>query len=135
MPSLNGSIEARTAGPCGNACCQVDDQSGTCASVQDIGFEWLYWPQAEQPFDKETLAYIAALDADKDLEILAAHRLKLRPECERVLKVGERRAHAHARQAETGMLAHTDACACLPETCTDSRLMFCVARQPLHPEA
>lgn len=43
-------------------------------------------PQAEQPFSQETLAYIAALDADRDIATLAAHGITLRPECERVFR-------------------------------------------------
>lgn len=43
-------------------------------------------PQAEQPFSESTLAYIAALDADRDVATLAAHGITLRPECERVFR-------------------------------------------------
>ena len=43
-------------------------------------------PQAEQPFDQATLAFIAALDADRDVATLAAHGITLRPECERVFR-------------------------------------------------
>lgn len=38
------------------------------------------------PFDEETRAYIASLDADADLAMLAAHGLPLRSECKRVFK-------------------------------------------------
>lgn len=57
------------------------------ASFEDISFEWMYWPQAEQPFDEATRAYIAQLDADKDIQTLQAHGLQLRPECLCVLRV------------------------------------------------
>jgi hypothetical protein len=57
------------------------------ASFEDISFEWMYWPQAEQPFDEATLAYIEALDAEHDLSILAAHGLTFRSECLRVFRV------------------------------------------------
>lgn len=57
------------------------------ASFEDITFEWMYWQQAEQPFDETTLAYIQALDAEHDLSILAAHGLAFRPECLRVFRV------------------------------------------------
>lgn len=43
-------------------------------------------PQAEQPFSESTLAYIAGLDADRDIATLAAHGITLRPECERVFR-------------------------------------------------
>jgi hypothetical protein len=57
------------------------------ASLEDLSFEWLYWPQAKVPFDRTTLAYIAGLDAEADVQLLAAHGLRLRPECARVLRV------------------------------------------------
>lgn len=44
-------------------------------------------PQAEQPFDDRTLTYIDSLDAERDVEILAAHGITLRPDCLRVFKV------------------------------------------------
>lgn len=55
-------------------------------SLQDICFEWLNWPQAHVPFDAETTAYIAALDAEADLATLAEHGLVLRSECKRVFR-------------------------------------------------
>eukprot|EP00879_Flechtneria_rotunda_P001456 GHRR01001610.1.p1 GENE.GHRR01001610.1~~GHRR01001610.1.p1 ORF type:complete len:608 (+),score=281.81 GHRR01001610.1:779-2602(+) len=57
------------------------------ASFEDLSFEWMYWPQAEQPFSKETLQYIANLDAERDESILHAHGIHLRPECLRVFRV------------------------------------------------
>ncbi|KAG6547695.1 hypothetical protein Mapa_011145 [Marchantia paleacea] len=54
---------------------------------EDCTFEWLYWPQARCPFSQATLEYIAKLDADWDISILAAHGWVLRPECARVLRV------------------------------------------------
>jgi hypothetical protein len=56
------------------------------SSLQDICFEWLNWPQAHVPFDAETTAYIAALDAEADLATLAEHGLVLRSECKRVFR-------------------------------------------------
>jgi hypothetical protein len=47
----------------------------------------MYWPQAEQPFEPETLQYIESLDADRDESILTAHGIQLRPECLRVFRV------------------------------------------------
>jgi Phosphatidylinositol 3- and 4-kinase len=57
------------------------------SSLQDITFEWLYWPQASVPFSEEALAYIQALDADNDLALLEAHGIHIRPECARVFRV------------------------------------------------
>lgn len=44
-------------------------------------------PQAMMPFDAEELAYIAALDARADCEVLARELPALRPECGRTLQV------------------------------------------------
>lgn len=49
--------------------------------------EWLHWPQAMMPFTSEELAYIAALDAEADCELLARELPALRPECGRTLQV------------------------------------------------
>lgn len=38
------------------------------------------------PFDEETRAYIAALDAEADLATLAEHGLPLRSDCKRVFR-------------------------------------------------
>jgi hypothetical protein len=56
-------------------------------SLSDIAFDWIYWPQASEPFDEEMLTYIGSLDVDKDLEKLASHGIKLRPECELVFRI------------------------------------------------
>jgi hypothetical protein len=64
----------------------IDHGYALPSSFQDICFEWLNWPQAHVPFDEETRAYIAALDADADLVTLAAQGLPLRSECKRVFK-------------------------------------------------
>lgn len=56
------------------------------STFEDICFEWLYWPQARVPFSDATREYIANLSWERDLAVLAANGLQLRPECERVLK-------------------------------------------------
>lgn len=56
-------------------------------SFEDLSFEWMYWPQAERPFEPETLQYIENLDAERDESILQAHAIQLRPECLRVFRV------------------------------------------------
>jgi len=62
---------------------------GMClpGSFSDISFEWRYWPQSRLPFSEATAEYIAALDAERDLALLAAHGLAIRPACARVLRV------------------------------------------------
>lgn len=51
-------------------------------------FEWLHWPQAMLPFEREELECIAALDADADVALLRSELPALRPQCLRVLQVG-----------------------------------------------
>ena len=54
---------------------------------EDCTFEWLYWPQAREPFSTETLAYIKSLDAGKDIVLLKFHGWELSSQCARVLQV------------------------------------------------
>eukprot|EP01018_Ginkgo_biloba_P039564 Gb_09870 [translate_table: standard] len=56
-------------------------------NFEDCTFEWLYWPQARQPYKPETLKYIESLDADKDVELLESNGWTLSPECSRVLHI------------------------------------------------
>jgi len=42
-------------------------------------FEWITWPQAKVPFDKETLDYIDHLDIEHDVQLLRS--LGIREEC------------------------------------------------------
>lgn len=48
-----------------------------CLNVAWCDWIWLNWPQAKEPFDQETLAYIAKIDVDRDMELLRT-RLGLR---------------------------------------------------------
>lgn len=56
-------------------------------SLSDIAFDWIYWPQASEPFDEEMVRYIESLDVEEDLEKLASHGIKLRLECELVFRI------------------------------------------------
>ena len=56
-------------------------------TFEDCTFDWLYWPQAREPFSQETIDYIKSLDAEKDIEILKFHGLDLPPECARTLRI------------------------------------------------
>jgi hypothetical protein len=78
--------------------CKQGDQSsihlipidhGYCLpeNFEDCTFEWLYWPQARQPYKPETLKYIESLDADMDIELLKFHGWNLSLECSRVLRI------------------------------------------------
>eukprot|EP00759_Apiculatamorpha_spiralis_P032573 PhF_6_TR3398/c4_g1_i1/m.4876 len=40
--------------------------------LQDLEFDWLYYPQSKIPFCEETLQYIASLDADADVALLSS---------------------------------------------------------------
>ena len=44
-------------------------------------------PQSRVPFSEASAKYIAGLDAERDLALLAAHGLAIRPACARVLRV------------------------------------------------
>lgn len=54
---------------------------------EDCTFDWLYWPQAQQPYSAETLAYINSLDAEKDIELLKFHGWTMSFACARVLRI------------------------------------------------
>ncbi|XP_010915946.1 phosphatidylinositol 4-kinase gamma 4 [Elaeis guineensis] len=56
-------------------------------NFEDCTFEWLYWPQARQPFNAETVDYIRSLDAEEDIELLKFHGWELSPECSRTLRI------------------------------------------------
>ncbi|KAJ1690824.1 hypothetical protein LUZ63_014979 [Rhynchospora breviuscula] len=53
----------------------------------DCTFDWLYWPQARQPFNAETVDYIENLDAEEDIELLRYHGWELSLECARVFRI------------------------------------------------
>lgn len=54
---------------------------------EDCTFDWLYWPQAQQPYDAETLDYINSLDAEEDIALLKFHGWDLPLECARTLRI------------------------------------------------
>jgi hypothetical protein len=54
---------------------------------EDCTFEWLYWPQAKEPYSSETLEYIKSLDPEKDIELLRFHGWEIPPSCTRVLRI------------------------------------------------
>lgn len=54
---------------------------------EDCTFEWLYWPQAREPFNDETIEYIKSLDAEEDIKLLKFHGWELSPRCARVLRI------------------------------------------------
>ena len=56
-------------------------------SFEDCTFDWLYWPQARQPFSEDTLEYIRSMDAEKDIALLKFYGWELPLECARVLRI------------------------------------------------
>lgn len=54
---------------------------------EDCTFDWLYWPQARQPFSNETLEYIRSMDAEEDIRLLKFYGWELPLECARVLRI------------------------------------------------
>ncbi|XP_028779812.1 phosphatidylinositol 4-kinase gamma 4 [Neltuma alba] len=56
-------------------------------SFEDCTFEWLYWPQARQPYSPETIDYIKSLDAEEDIALLKFHGWDLPIECARTLRI------------------------------------------------
>lgn len=54
---------------------------------EECMFEWLYWPQARQPYGHAALAYIETLDAEEDIALLGRSGWNLRPQCALVLRV------------------------------------------------
>jgi hypothetical protein len=83
-----GNILARRDGATGEwTLIPIDHGMCLPSTLQDVSFEWLYWPQAKVQFDDASLEYIKGLDADKDVSMLASHGLVVRPECVRVLRV------------------------------------------------
>lgn len=54
---------------------------------EDCTFDWLYWPQAQEPYSADTIEYIKSLDAESDIKLLKFHGWDLPPECARILRV------------------------------------------------
>ncbi|XP_044506479.1 phosphatidylinositol 4-kinase gamma 3 [Mangifera indica] len=54
---------------------------------EDCTFDWLYWPQAHQPYSHDTIDYINSLDAEWDIELLKFHGWDISPECAQILRI------------------------------------------------
>ncbi|XP_061374168.1 phosphatidylinositol 4-kinase gamma 2-like [Gastrolobium bilobum] len=54
---------------------------------EDCTFDWLYWPQACQPYSPDTVDYINSLDAEKDIELLKYYGWDIPLECARTLRI------------------------------------------------
>lgn len=58
-----------------------------CLQFEDCTFDWLYWPQARQPYSPDTVDYIKTLDAEKDIELLKYYGWNVPVECARTLRL------------------------------------------------
>ncbi|XP_027338649.1 phosphatidylinositol 4-kinase gamma 3 isoform X3 [Abrus precatorius] len=56
-------------------------------SFEDCTFDWLYWPQAKEPYSPDTIDYIKSLNAEEDIKLLKFHGWDLPPECARILRI------------------------------------------------
>ncbi|KAK4339401.1 hypothetical protein RND71_040863 [Anisodus tanguticus] len=54
---------------------------------EDVTFDWLYWPQARQPFSSETIEYIKSLDAEEDIALLKFYGWDMPLESARTLRI------------------------------------------------
>lgn len=54
---------------------------------EDCTFDWLYWPQARQPYSPDIIDYIKALDAEQDIALVKFHGWDIPLECARVLRI------------------------------------------------
>lgn len=54
---------------------------------EDCTFDWLYWPQAREPYSPQTVDYIKSLDAEQDIELLKFYGWNIPLECARTLRI------------------------------------------------
>ncbi|KAE8671764.1 Phosphatidylinositol 4-kinase gamma 3 [Hibiscus syriacus] len=56
-------------------------------NFEDCTFDWLYWPQAQEPYSPNVINYIKLLDAEKDIELLKLHGWDMPPKCARTFRI------------------------------------------------
>lgn len=56
-------------------------------NFEDCTFDWLYWPQARQPYSSDTIEYINSLDAEQDIALLKFYGWDIPLECARTLRI------------------------------------------------
>lgn len=91
---------ANTDRNAGNILVKKDEQTGEIVTLipidhgyalphtlEDIMFEWEFWPQAKLPYSEETKQYIESLDADEDIEYLRDNDIGLHSSSQRVFKI------------------------------------------------
>jgi len=70
-----------------NCNCILITHSHYVPQFEDCTFDWLYWPQARQPYSLETVAYIKSLDAEADIRLLKLHGWDIPPPCARLFRI------------------------------------------------
>lgn len=58
-----------------------------CLQFEDCTFDWLYWPQARQPYSLDTIEYINSLDAEQDIALLKFYGWDIPIESARTLRI------------------------------------------------
>ncbi|KAK3037326.1 hypothetical protein RJ639_032088 [Escallonia herrerae] len=71
----------------GRSCHQATQGLKGPRVFEDCTFEWLYWPQARQPYSPETAEYIESLDAEEDIALLNFYGWDLPLESARILRI------------------------------------------------
>ncbi|KAK9147261.1 hypothetical protein Scep_006018 [Stephania cephalantha] len=56
-------------------------------SFEDCTFDWLYWPQARQPYNLDAIEYIRSLDAEEDIALLKFHGWDMPLASARILRI------------------------------------------------
>ncbi|KAK4769156.1 hypothetical protein SAY86_027306 [Trapa natans] len=56
-------------------------------NFEDCTFDWLYWPQARQPYSSTTVDYINSLDAEQDIAMLKFYGWDMPLKCARTLRI------------------------------------------------
>ncbi|KAF5184978.1 Phosphatidylinositol 4-kinase gamma [Thalictrum thalictroides] len=56
-------------------------------NFEDCTFEWLYWPQAREPYSPDTIEYIRSLDVEQDIALLKFYGWDLSVQCARIFRI------------------------------------------------
>ncbi|OMO91267.1 hypothetical protein CCACVL1_07178 [Corchorus capsularis] len=56
-------------------------------NFEDCTFDWLYWPQAHEPYSPDVINYIKSLNAEQDIELLKFHGWDMPPKIARTLRI------------------------------------------------
>ncbi|CAH1429077.1 unnamed protein product [Lactuca virosa] len=56
-------------------------------NFEDCTFDWLYWPQAREPYSQKSLDYINSLDAEQDIALLSSYGWDLSLACARTFRI------------------------------------------------